>query len=115
MSEDGASTPQMWALEIIREQKECPQRLLLDALQLKASTGTVFVDRLCRMGLARRTQNPRNRREVLLGVTRKGEAALKKARSRRAKEAQRLFAPLPAGRRRAYLELLESVAQTFRN
>ncbi|MCZ7591490.1 MAG: MarR family transcriptional regulator [Kiritimatiellae bacterium] len=109
VDEARTTAQQMWALEIIHEQKECPQRLLLSALQLKASTGTIFVDRLCKMGLAKRAENPNNRRAILLTLTRKGENLLARTMERRGAEAKKLFAALPAARRREYVAVLESL------
>jgi DNA-binding MarR family transcriptional regulator len=110
----GAITvPQLWALELIRERGVCPQQAVLDTLQLKASTGTVFMDRLCRQGLARRSRNPENRREVLLKVTRKGSTVLDEARNQRKQAFALLFKPLPAAQRRSYLKLLESIVRDF--
>lgn len=111
----GASAQQIWALELICHQKNYPLRQLLVALRMKTSTGTVFVDRLCKSGLVKRAQNPKNRRSVLLALTRKGDAMLRKARQRRAQEARSLFASVPARKRRDYLTLLESLIATLQN
>lgn len=110
-----ASAQQIWALEIIRDHEACSQRLLLDTLQLKASTGTVFVDRLAKSGLVKRTTNPRNRRAVLLSITRRGEAMLHKAELRRKKEAKRLFVTLSREQRDAYIQLIESLLDTLKH
>lgn len=102
------TVPQIWALEMIRDRGQCAQQELLNALQLKASTGTVFVDRMCRQGLVRRSRNPANRREVLLQITRKAAKLLDEARGQRKTAFRLLFKPLPASQRASYLRLLES-------
>ncbi len=104
---------QIWALEMIRDRAPCPQHELLKALHLKASTGTVFVDRMCRQGFVRRIRNPDNRREVLLQISRKAEALLDEARAQRREAFRLLFKPLPAAQRRPYLRLLESIMKDF--
>lgn len=114
VSEAGASAQQVWALEIIHAHGACPQRVLLEALQLKASTGTVFVDRLCKQGLARRSTNPDSRREVLLTLTRRGMTTLTRAAKRRMAEAQKLFSALSPAQRRKYLAFFESFLGTLK-
>ncbi len=115
MNNAGASAQQIWALELIHEQKIYPQRQLLSALSLKTSTGTIFVDRLCKLGLVKRTQDPKNRRSVILALTRKGETTLKKARQRRIGEAKAIFSKIPARQHADYLTLLESLIHTLQN
>lgn len=109
------TVPQIWALELIAENGLCAQRDLLGKLQLKASTGTVFVDRLSRQGLIRRVRNPENRREVLLKITRKGHAVLDESRAQRRRVWMLMFKPLPERQRRAYIEMLESLVREFPN
>lgn len=113
LSRGEVTVPQLWAMEIIRAQGACPQHTVLEGLRLKASTGTVFVDRLCKQGLARRARNPMNRREVLLQITRKGAAVLDEAHQQRKRAFSLLFKPLPAAQRRSYLKLLESMVRNF--
>ena len=113
LSRGEISVPQIWALEIIAERGACPQQTVLDLLQLKASTGTVFVDRLCRRGWIRRKRNPANRREVLLQITRKGRGLIHEARRQRRKAFVLLFRPLPAKQRSTYLRLLRDMVQNY--
>ncbi len=107
------TVPQIWALELIAEHGMCPQRHILEKLQLKASTGTVFIDRLCRQGWVRRARNPESRREVLLKITRKGRAVLDESRAQRRRVWMLMFKPLPAAQRRSYIGILEALVKEF--
>lgn len=113
LSRGEITVPQIWALEIIAERDQCPQQAVLDLLHLKASTGTVFVDRLSRKGWVRRDRNPENRREVALHITRKGLALVHEARAQRKRAFQLLFKPLPASQRGVYLRLLHEMIDNF--
>lgn len=108
-SDAGATAQQIWALEIIREQKSCPQRRLLTALQLKASTGTVFINRLHKQGLVTRSENPDNRRTILLTLTRKGETTLAQAVKQRTKEALKMLKLIPPSKQRNHIKLFEDL------
>lgn len=107
------TVPQIWALELIAAQGACLQRQILEKLQLKASTGTIFIDRMCRQGLVRRARNPKSRREVLLSITRKGKAVLDESRAQRRRVWMLMFKPLPASQRRSYIGLLEALLNEF--
>ncbi len=113
LSRGEITVPQIWALEIIAERGQCPQQAVLDLLRLKASTGTIFVDRLCRKGWARRARNPANRREVLLRITRKGRGLIAEARAQRKRAFHLLFKPLPAPQRGAYLRVLNEMMENL--
>ena len=52
-------------------------RNIAERLQLRHHSTVELVDRLVRRGLVRRRRNPRDRREVLIGLTRQGEAILR--------------------------------------
>lgn len=103
--------PQLWALEMLRRQGPCQMGELLDMLQLKSSTGTVFVDRLCRLGLARRDRGARDRRAVLVALTPKGKRALDEIDKHRRNGMLKLFRPFTAAERRAYLSLMDKLVR----
>ncbi len=101
--------PQLWALELLQREGPHPMREVLAALQLKSSTGTVLVDRLCRMKLVRREREERDRRTVLVALTPKGRRVLDEINRHRRAGLLDLFRPFNAGERSAYLTLLEKL------
>lgn len=102
--------PQLWALERLRRPGPHQMHELLEALQLKASTGTVFVDRLCRLKLARRERDARDRRAVRVAITRKGEQVLDEINASRRRSMQHVFSHLSPAERRQYLTIIEKLA-----
>jgi DNA-binding MarR family transcriptional regulator len=101
--------PQLWALELLRLRGTCQMSEVLRALQLKSSTGTVFVDRLCRMGLVRRERDNKDRRAVDVTLTAKGRRALDEIDEHRKAGMLTVFKPFNARERAAYLVLLEKL------
>ena len=103
--------PQLWALELLRRRGPCQMHELLDALQLKSSTGTVFVDRLCRMGLAKRGRGTADRRVVQVILSAKGKRALDEIDQHRRAGMLEVFRPFTTDERAAYLDLLEKLVR----
>ena len=103
--------PQWWALELLKQRGACLMNELVHALQLKSSTGTVLVDRLCRMGLVRRGRVTEDRRAVKVALTPKGKRALNEIDAHRKDGMLDIFKPLNAHERAAYLSLLEKVVR----
>lgn len=103
--------PQLWALELLRQRGPCRMSEVLEALQLKSSTGTVFVDRLCRMKLARRMRGQPDRRSVRVELTVKGKQALDEIDAHRRAGMADLFRPFTTRERAAYLDLLEKLVR----
>ncbi len=103
------SLPQWWALEMLKQQGNRQMHELVQALQLKSSTGTVFVDRLCRMGLVRRARVTEDRRAVKVALTAKGKRVLAEIDGHRKDGMLEIFKPLNAKERAAYLDLLEKL------
>lgn len=103
--------PQLWALELLRRRGACRMSEVLEALQLKSSTGTVFVDRLCRMRLVRRMRGEKDRRSVKVELTLKGKRALDEIDAHRRAGMADLFRPFTARERAAYLDLLSKLVR----
>jgi DNA-binding MarR family transcriptional regulator len=57
----------------------CPVSELVRVFGLKHSTMTSILDRLEAQGILHRTENPNDRRSLLIGLTKKGEKAAKRA------------------------------------
>lgn len=105
--------PQFWALEWMSRTKRGRMQDLVAALQLKSSTGTMLVDRLVTLGLARRVRNPDDRRSVALALTARGARVVDEVHRQRQRGIRRMFAPLSVRERKEYLALLEKLAREF--
>jgi len=71
-SEDGLTIPQMRLLWALRDEDGLPVGTLADHLAVNPSTITGHVDRLVRMGLVRREEDPADRRIVRNYLTEQG-------------------------------------------
>lgn len=102
--------PQLWALEMLRREGPRQMHDLLAALNLKASTGTVFVDRLARLRFVRRERDARDRRAVRVAITRRGLQVLEGIDAARRRTMLTVFSHLSATERRQYLTIIEKLA-----
>jgi DNA-binding MarR family transcriptional regulator len=71
-SEDGLTIPQMRLLWALRDEDGLPVGTLAEHLAVNPSTITGHVDRLVRMGLVRREEDPQDRRIVRNYLTEQG-------------------------------------------
>ena len=101
--------PQFWALEILKARGPQQMHELVDALRLKASTGTVFVDRLADMGLVRRVRATGDRRVVQVVLAAKGTRLVQQIHEQRKRGLQDIYKPLTAAERADYLHLVEKL------
>lgn len=105
------TVPQLWALELMRERGACPLHDLVAALQLKPSTGTLFVDRLVGTGLARRARDAGDRRSVRVALTPRGRRTLRQIEQQRRRASLQLFRTFTPGERGTYLILIEKLVR----
>jgi DNA-binding MarR family transcriptional regulator len=80
---DRISLGQFRALVVLTEAGTLRSTELAEQLGVVASSVTRMCDRLVADGLVRRSENPRNRREVLLSATRPGRRLVDQALNRR--------------------------------
>lgn len=113
MTRGELNLPQFLALEYLRAEASPPMHQLLDALQLKSSTGTVFVDRLVRLGLVKRLRDAMDRRAVRVALTAKGRRILEEIHSQKRRSLLKLYRPLTAAERTSYLSVVEKMVREF--
>jgi DNA-binding MarR family transcriptional regulator len=103
----GLTPAQERALRMVTRSPE-PLRMteLADRLGIVPRSVTTVIDALEQAGLVRREVDPRNRRAIRLHLTDQGTAVRDDMREARRQAAEDLFAPLPAGDRKALAELL---------
>jgi len=78
LKEVGLTYPQFLAMTVLWEQNNVPVGAITSKLQLDTNTLTPLLKRLETMGLVTRTRNPKDERQVILKLTRKGRALQKK-------------------------------------
>lgn len=96
--------PQYRTLVLLHTHGPLRSGRLAAELGIHASTFTRTADRMARDGWIRRTENPGNRREVLIELTERARALVAEVTARRARELTRVLAPLPAAQREVVLE-----------
>jgi MarR family transcriptional regulator, organic hydroperoxide resistance regulator len=77
------SVPQLKSLFFIANQGRTSSRKLAERLKVTPSNVTGIIDRLVDQGLVSRTENPEDRRVLLLQATNRGEALVSRLREKR--------------------------------
>lgn len=105
------SLPQFWALSWLADHPGATMHDLAGAMNLKASTATMLVDRLVQLSLLDRKRGGDDRRKVLVRLTAKGRRIIDEVFSQKKKALQETFRHLSPPERQKYLELIEKLAQ----
>jgi DNA-binding MarR family transcriptional regulator len=95
--QSGLGPARLSALSVLVYAGPCTLAQLADAEQVQPPTMTRIVQGLQKDGLVRRDTSQDDRRAVILRATRKGEALLERARTRRLDRIQALLAAADAG------------------
>lgn len=77
--QDFLTGPQLFMLNYIQKERKCNLTKVAERLDVKPSAVTVMVDRLEKAGFVVRSQDPADRRVILVEVTALGEEVLAKA------------------------------------
>lgn len=93
--EDIVTLPQFRTLVVLDGHGEINLNRLAVLLAVNSSTAMRMIDRLLASGLVTRRENPANRREVLLALSRSGSTVVKKVTQRRRKEIARIVQAMP--------------------
>ncbi|MEO9139209.1 MAG: MarR family transcriptional regulator [Jatrophihabitans sp.] len=108
---DDAVTPtQFRSLVILDGHGEINLNRLAEILDVNASTAMRTIDRLIANGFVTRQENPDNRRQVLLALTRAGTRLVARVTSRRRQEISRIVEAVPSAERAAVVHALRSFA-----
>ncbi len=83
---------------------------LADALDVNASTAMRMIDKLLAAGLVTREENPANRREVVLDLTRNGAELVARVTERRRAEIARIVRRMPTSLRDDLVKALSTFA-----
>jgi DNA-binding MarR family transcriptional regulator len=85
------------------------QAALVDLLLVGKSSISIVLNRMVRDELIEREEHPKDRRQVVLLLTRGGRALWKKISPRYEANVERIFGALPSGRRPQFLEDLKTL------
>jgi DNA-binding MarR family transcriptional regulator len=108
----GLSLPTFEALTAIRRREppyELTQRALARELGLTAGTISVRIDRLVKLGLARRKPDPTDTRGVVVSLTKHGTSTCERLFPEHLTNEERLLAPLSDAERHSLARLLRKL------
>jgi DNA-binding MarR family transcriptional regulator len=96
--DDAVTLPQFRAL-VVLEARDRNVGELAHELRIQPSTATRLCDRLVRKGLARRTVDEGNRREVTVSLSKSGRTLVREVTARRRREIELIMTKVPAAQR----------------
>ncbi|MFH0879173.1 MAG: MarR family transcriptional regulator, partial [Lentisphaerota bacterium] len=103
--------PQVWALVHLCENGPCVMQEVTQAVGLRSSTVTSLVDRLVKLGLVKRWNSEKDRRQVLVAITPKGERILNHMKDEKIKTTMAVFGKIAPRERALYLSIMEKVVE----
>jgi DNA-binding MarR family transcriptional regulator len=108
--EDAVTLTQFRTLVVLDSRGEINLNRLAELLDVNSSTAMRMIDRLLAADLVTRRDNPANRREVLLGLTRAGKRIVRQVTARRRGEIARIVTAMPGTDRGAVVAALRAFA-----
>jgi DNA-binding MarR family transcriptional regulator len=103
-------TPTQWAaLAKLGEKGPCTQNLLGRLTAMDAATIKGVIDRLCKRGLTETNPDPEDGRRLVVELTAAGQALVDQASASALAVTEDSLAPLSAGEREIFLELLKKL------
>lgn len=112
--EETVTVTQFRTLVVLDSHGEINLNRLADLLDVNSSTAMRMIDRLLVADLVTRRDNPANRREVLLGLTRAGQRIVRQVTTRRRTEIARIVEAMPADQRVTLVTALRAFADAAR-
>jgi DNA-binding MarR family transcriptional regulator len=106
---------QVKSLFFISNQKETNPGKLAEALGVTPTNATGIIDRLVKKGLVSRTENPENRRMLLLRATGEGEELVAKLRERRKGHMAEILEPMNEEELMVIVQGLDSLVKAIQN
>ena len=114
LAEHNLTLPQFFVLAAIHQRGTgCPMGTLAKEMFQSYPTMTGIVDRLKTAGLVERSDDPEDRRKVVVSITRSGQQLLHRAMVSRREQMIRGFARFSANERREFLRLLTIYLETL--
>jgi DNA-binding MarR family transcriptional regulator len=108
--EDVVTVTQFRTLVVLDTHGQLNLNALAGLLDVTPSTALRMIDRLLVAGFVTRRDNPANRREVLLDLTKKGKRIVDKVTARRRAEISRIVTAMPHAQRAGLINALRAFA-----
>lgn len=109
-AEDTVTLTQFRALVVLEGSRDLTVHALAERLAVTSSTAARTVDRLLASDLATREENPTDRREVRVNLSRKGHALVDEVTARRRAELTKIVRRMPADQRADLVSALTAFA-----
>jgi DNA-binding MarR family transcriptional regulator len=109
--EEALTVPQFRMLVVLDAGGPVNLSGLAEQLAVNPSTALRMVDRLCAVGMVERTQDPGDRRLVVLAATAAGRQVVRQVTERRQAEITRIVSAMAVDHRGAMIEALEAFAR----
>ena len=110
----GLSVSQCYTLETLEAHGPAPMGELAGRMFLELSSMTRIVDRLVTQGLARRSEDPRDRRVCRVQITPKGRGLITRIRGELVKEHELVLREIPAESREAVISAMSHLLSAFK-
>lgn len=104
---------QFRALLFIRAGQPLSVSKVAAALEMRLGTASALINRLDRLGLVSRGENPDDRRQTLVELTPSSEAMLARVEAESIERTRRMFGRMTARGREAWLIALEEAVRAF--
>lgn len=101
--------PQLMALQILSQKSEYQMNELVESLNVSFSTATGMVNRLIKSGLVSRRHGVKDRRAVMVAITKKGGRIVNEVYAQKRKGMIQLFKRLSAQERSTYIEIIRKL------
>lgn len=108
--EDAVTVTQFRTLVVLDSHGAINLNRLAELLDVTPSTAMRMIDRLLAADLVTRTENPTNRREVQLGLTKAGSQLVQQVTAKRRREIARIVTAIPAAQRSDLIAALRAFA-----
>ena len=111
LSRGEITLPQLWAMEYLARQGGCAMHELARFLRISRSAATGMIDRLIAQGLARREDDPEDRRIVRVHLMPKGNRILTTIWEQKRRMIVEVFGRISPSNRAQYLATVEQVVK----
>jgi DNA-binding MarR family transcriptional regulator len=103
------SLSQLDVLDYVSTAQAPTMRDVAQYLKVKAPSATALVEDLSQAGFLRRVANPKDRRQVQLALTKKGQQILERSKAERKKVLISMLSPLPPKDTEEFNKLLKKI------
>lgn len=111
---DPATYAQLGVLHYLHDEGSMPMRQLADNLSITPGSLTPLVDRLCVQGHLQRTSNKKDKRTVMLKLTKKGERVFCEHAQSLSESMAAVFKKLSIQNQKRLIHVLEEIREVYK-